>query len=169
MILALVFSIEGGIPTSLKKKGGQLINSSVLPIKRKIAQNALAEFHSAAIIDNANIDPTVKFRATACKGYGASDWLRALPRKETLLLDAQCCIAVCTLLRSSSQGDWSVHHMRLGWTLPLGSCSAGSSAITSSTTLRGLRQRASQTCWGVMTLSRASSTTSTPRSGVRGR
>jgi hypothetical protein len=60
---------------------------------QRVFARALAEFHNAAIIDNANIEPTVKVRVTVCKGYGASDWLRALPCKETLLLDAQYGIA----------------------------------------------------------------------------
>ncbi len=36
---------------------------------------ALAEFYYAAIINNANIDSTVKVRITVWKGYSASDWI----------------------------------------------------------------------------------------------
>ena len=53
---------------------------------RRVFARALADYY-AAIVDNANIDPTVKVRVTVCKSYGASDWLIAFPRKETLLLD----------------------------------------------------------------------------------
>ena len=54
---------------------------------------ALADFDFAAIVNNVNIDPTVKARIIVCKGYGASAWLRALPCNETRLLDAQYGVA----------------------------------------------------------------------------
>jgi hypothetical protein len=79
---------------------------------QRVFARALAKFDFAAIVDNVKIDPTVKIRVTVCKGYCASNWLRALPSKETLLLDTQYGIAFALFLRPPRQGDWPAHHMR---------------------------------------------------------
>jgi hypothetical protein len=47
------------------------------------------------IVSDVAVHPSVRARMKVCAGYGATDWLRALPTKDTTFIDPQYLVAFC--------------------------------------------------------------------------